>query len=261
MKKILYGVFATLLLTTATFGQTLMSDEDHRIMMHTYEANVNAVLAAEGYEGMTLDQFKRNIITGVLPLSGVSILSILNYVEPLKTYGAQFAAAKGIPVTTEPEKIFLSGFAPSTAISGGFLVENTTSVGLTAVEMWTCAIRALNPGQCAPFGVVGGNKNNIKSILGQVNNLANQAGMVGVAITVIGFGDCVNSFIVPIITDIPLQEVADTDPEIIESLNNLLSKTEPNEYVIDSTSVTKMTTYNGINYTFTVIPEADDTFC
>ena len=63
MKKIIYGLFA-LILSANTIGQTLMSDEDHRIMMNGFATNVNMVLTTELPVGMTLDQFKKTIVNG-----------------------------------------------------------------------------------------------------------------------------------------------------------------------------------------------------
>ncbi|MGG7036434.1 MAG: hypothetical protein ACI7YS_14745 [Flavobacterium sp.] len=196
MKNILYGIVATLFMTTASFGQ-LMSDEDHRTMINNFAGNVNTVLLTECPQGMDINQFKKKILTGEIQLSNTAKSSINSYGATVRTYGSQFASNKGITITTDAEKYILSSFAPSTAINGGFLVESTTAAGLTAEEMWTCAILNLNNDECGgTFGLIGGNKTEVKRLLTAVmNDLTIWAGNTGAAIMIGGFSECTGKYV------------------------------------------------------------------
>ena len=174
MKKI-YSLFVLLLCSTIAMAQTaLMSDEDHRIMMNDYAANLNTVLTANCPQGITIDQFKKKIVNGELTLSSTAQASILTYAEPLKTYGTQFATTKNLIATTDAEKIFLSSFAPSTGIdSNGNLVESDLTGGMAADDMWQCALSSFNLIDCNLNAIVN-DKTNIKSFLKAATTLLTQ---------------------------------------------------------------------------------------
>jgi len=234
-------------------------------MMNDYAVNLNTVLTAECPQGITIDQFKKKIVSGELTLSSSAQATILAYAEPLKTYGTQFATVKNLTVITDAEKIFLSSFVPSTAInSSGNLIEGTTLDGLTALEMWTCAIETCTANGCSPFGVVGGNKTNIGHLTKTVTTiLTSHASTIGVAILMNGFGDCLSTFQASdsFLREMSLQEVLNKSPRTMTILNGLLNETVANEYTIDSTSVSRIATTDGrVSYTFAIVPKPEDTF-
>ena len=189
MNKILYSLLALLLFSNVTFAQ-LMSDEDHRIMMNTFAANVNTVLMTECPQGMSLDQFKKNIVTGVNALSNTAKSSINTYATPLMTYAQQFKTANNLSVDNTDQLYFLSSFAPSTVIQNGKLVESTTTPGLTATEMWTCAMSSFNTGDCNLSGLVSDTSDIQLLAKAATTLLTKQIGITGVWVMIGGFRDC-----------------------------------------------------------------------
>ena len=59
-----------------------MSDGEHRIMMNDYTNNINNILKKECPDGVTIDQFKKKIVTGELKLSGEAQEAITTYAAP-----------------------------------------------------------------------------------------------------------------------------------------------------------------------------------
>ena len=235
MKKIVYIILALLLNSHITIGQTaLMSDEDHRIMMNDYAVNLNTVLTAECPQGITIDQFKKKIVNGELILSSTAQTSILTYAEPLKTYGTQFAITKNLTATTDAEKIFLSSFAPSTTIdSEGNLVESTTVPGLTAIEMWSCALNSFNTGDCGMNGIIS-DKTDIKLLSKATTTILTQyAGNTGFLVMLNEFGECIYK------SDLVIKVAYDSF-----TLNNFMNKNidliNQNKTLIEETSDTQL---------------------
>lgn len=189
MKKILYALF-TLILSSTSFSQTLMSDGDHRIMMNDYATNLNNVLSANCPQGITIDQFKKKIVNGELALSNTAKTSILDYATSLKTYGGNFATSKGLTATTDAYKYFYASFAPSTLVQNNKLVEGNPNIGLTGEDMWYCALENLNISDCG-LNVFVGDKSNVNNFSNAaVTLLTNQIGDVGVLIMLNGLSEC-----------------------------------------------------------------------
>ncbi|MGG7035209.1 MAG: hypothetical protein ACI7YS_08460 [Flavobacterium sp.] len=191
MKNILYGLLAIVLYSGTVSAQTLMSDEEHRIMMNNFAIELNNTLTYNCPQGITLDQYKRGIVDGsqTLPLWAQNSL-IQNYTQPLKDYGNQFAAAKGLTANTDALKYFYSSFAPSTVIQNGKLIESTTSAGLTATEMWTCALETFGTDSCGSSVLVSDKSNLSTLATTSVNKLTAVPGNIGVLVMLNGFGEC-----------------------------------------------------------------------
>lgn len=125
MKKILYWLLAIVLYSGSVSAQTLMSDEEHRVMMNDFAVEVNDILTYNCPQGITVDQYKRGIVDGSYTLSQtMQNILIINYTQPLKDYGSLFATTKGLTADTDALKFFYSSFAPSTVVQNGKLVED-----------------------------------------------------------------------------------------------------------------------------------------
>lgn len=243
MKKVIYSLFALLFCSTFAMAQTtLMSDDEYRIMMNDYAVNLNTVLTAECPQGITIDQFKKEIVNGEITLSSTAQASILNYAEPLKTYGTQFATAKNLTATTDAEKIFLSSFAPSTVIdSNGNLVESATVIGLTAFDMWDCVMSTFNIEGCSPSTIVGGNKGSINHLSKTVTTaLTNISGVMGVAVTVADYEYCLFMHLSPL--GVVSEQNINFDDSMITNFFNQTSYDETNQDVQFITNDTKLLT-------------------
>ncbi len=188
-KNILHSLLATFLFSNVIFAQ-LISDEQHRIMMNTYATNLNAALAPSCPQGLTIDQYKRGIVNGNYYLNGTAQTSIITAALPLLDYGDKFAIAKGLNAPNDNYKYFYSTFAPSTTIQNGKLVESTA--GLTAVEMWTCALETFGTDNCGSTALVSDKYNMDILASASVNKLNLYAGNMGVLVMLSGFGDCMS---------------------------------------------------------------------
>ena len=198
MKKLLYGILATLLLTNISVAQTttLMSDGDYRIMMNDYTNNINNILKKECPDGVTIDQFKKKIVTGELKISGAAQEAITTYAAPLRKYAEQFINANpSLRVPNDSYLYFFASFAPSTRIDNsyypGSLLESDVNGGLKATEMWDCAMQSFNVEDCATQTVVQ-DKKNLNKLAGYcVTKLTPNAGFFGILVLIDEFYNCV----------------------------------------------------------------------
>ncbi len=175
-----------------------MSDSEHRIMMNDYTNNINNVLQGECPAGLTIDQFKKNIVTGQSTLSGAAQAAITTFALPLKTYAQQFIAANpSLQASNDSYLYFFASFVPSTRIDNsyypGSLLESDDAGSLKAIDMWNCAMQSFNLENCANQTVVQDKKNLNKLASYCVNKLTPNAGVVGVEVMLSGFSGCVSA--------------------------------------------------------------------
>lgn len=190
MKNILYSLLAFFLMGNVAFAQ-LMSDEQHRIMMNAYTTNLNNILAPYATQyAMTIDQFKREVVNGQLSLSTTAQNSITGYAADLKNYGAAFAAAKGLSAPNDNYKYFYAAFSPSTVVLDGKLVENTTTAGLTAAEMWDCALSSFTTSNCGGSALVSDKNDIYKLATVSIDKFPSNARTLDLLLMTNGFGDC-----------------------------------------------------------------------
>ena len=194
MKHILYGILATLLMTNVTFGQSIPStDEAHRIMMNTYATKLDSILTAHA-NGVAIDVFKKQIASGYATLSPTVQENIIAFARPLKNYGTHFADINNLTAPTDAYLYFYSSFAPSTVVQADKLVESTTAAGLTATEMWTCALTSFSTDGCGLSALVS-DKSNLNTLatacVGKLTTIP-AVGDMGVLVMVNGFGDCMS---------------------------------------------------------------------
>ena len=199
MKKLLYGILATLLLANIMVAQTtpLMTDGDYRIMMNDYTNNINTILQGECPAGVTIDQFKKNIVTGQSTLSSAAQTAITTFALPLKTYGQQLIAGNpSLQASNDGYLYFFASFVPSTRIDNsyypGSLLESDVNGGLKATEMWDCAMQSFNVENCATQTVVQDTKDLNKLASYCVKKLTPNAGVVGVEVMLSGFSICIS---------------------------------------------------------------------
>ncbi len=269
MKKLLYSLFSILLLTNISVSQTtpLMADGNYRIMMNDYTNNINTILQSECPEGLTIDQFKKKVVTGDLTLSSFAQTSITTYALPLKIYGQKFIAANpSLQSLNDSYTYFFASFVPSTRIDNkyypGNLLESDATDSLKAIDMWNCAMQSFNVENCATQTVVQDTKNLNKLANYCVTKLTQISGVVGVEIMLSGFSGCVAGDKIFIVQHLKYNDLVKNKVLFhqIESLSgstldSLSNKVAINSYgfSIDISDYTFIEKGNENSYTFAIL--------
>ena len=140
MKKIIFGLIATVLIGFNSTAQT--TKESWLKMIENHKVNIDRILNSEKPKDIDLKKFKEQIVLGERKLSEKSNNEIITSSIPLKTYASEFIRKNNILVDSDDELIFYAGFYPDFPINDG----NFETLGITADELWYCALEAAGVG-------------------------------------------------------------------------------------------------------------------
>lgn len=185
MKKIIFGLIATVLIGFNSTAQT--TKESWLKMIENHKVNIDRILNSEKPKDIDLKKFKEQIVLGERKLSEKSNNEIITSSIPLKTYASEFIRKNNILVDSDDELIFYAGFYPDFPIND----DNFETLGITADELWYCALEAAGVGFATSVGIHELKEKGIKFITKKVTKLLVKfAGPIGTAITVADFGFC-----------------------------------------------------------------------
>ncbi len=188
MKKVIFGLIATVLFSINSTGQT--TKESWLKMIENHKENVDRILNSEKPKDIDLKKFKEQIVLGERKLSEKSNNEIIKSSIPLKTYASEFTRKNNILVESDDELIFYAGFYPDFPINDD-LNEALGGPGLTADEVWDCAVEAVGLGFVTAIGAAGIKATGIKVFTKAITKFITKfAGPIGAAITVADFGFC-----------------------------------------------------------------------
>ena len=185
MKKIIFGLIATVLISFNSTAQT--TKESWLKMIENHKVNIDRILNSEKPKDIDLKKFKEQIVLGERKLSEKSNNEIITSSIPLKTYASEFIRENNILVDSDDELIFYAGFYPDFPITD----DNFETLGRTADELWYCALEAAGVRFATSVGIHELKEKGIKFITKKVTKfLVKFAGPIGTAITVADFGFC-----------------------------------------------------------------------
>jgi hypothetical protein len=186
MKKVIFGLIATVLFSINTTAQT--TKESWLKMIDNHKVNVERILNSEKPKDVDLKKFKEQIVLGERKLSEKSKNEIILSSIPLKTYASEFTRKNNILVDSDDELIFYAGFYPDFPINDDF---NEALGGLTADEVWDCAVDAVGLGFVTAIGAAGIKATGITVFTKAITKFITKfAGPIGGAITVADFAFC-----------------------------------------------------------------------
>lgn len=147
--------FSLLLLITLNF--TIFAQTNYKqwnTMMVQHKSIVDSVLLAACPKGLEVTDFKHQIIEGKLNLSETSTAEILKSSELLKKYAEEFITKNNISVDSDDELLLYASFNPNFPINDNFY-QTLGAPGLTADEIWDCAVDAVGLGFVSAIGAAG----------------------------------------------------------------------------------------------------------
>lgn len=192
MKNLLFSLMAMVLFTDLSFAQT--SNENWVRMMEEYKSSVENVLSKECPKDMDLNKFKISLINGSVSLSENSKNAILQFSEPIKKYGLEFATKNKLESTDESTLIFYSSFSPDIKVeNGNIILAKVGDPGLTMADYVNCAVAALGADALYSLAVSGATSWSMAALTTTFTGVAKRfLGPIGVGIAVISFGLCLH---------------------------------------------------------------------
>jgi hypothetical protein len=188
MKNLIFGLIATVLFSINSTGQT--TKESWLKMIENHKENVDRILSSEKPKDVDLKKIKEQIVLGERKLSERSSNELIKSSIPLKAYASEFTQKNKILVENDDELIFYAGFYPEFPITDD-LIEALGGPGLTADEVWDCAVEAVGLGFVTAIGAAGIKATGIKVFTKAITKFITKfAGPLGAAITVADFGFC-----------------------------------------------------------------------
>lgn len=187
MKKLVLGLISTILFNLTVNAQT--TDKDWFNIINTYKTSLDKVLLSECPKDLELQKFKILVINGEQRISDKAKSEIQKLVEPLKSYGKEFAQRNNLTVEDESDYIFYSSFTPSLPVNGGSF--DFTTNDLTGGEIGYCAAVAIGVDFMWAVGSSTAASWSIAAITRAFRSIASRfLGPVGVAIAVGAFSWC-----------------------------------------------------------------------
>jgi hypothetical protein len=185
MKKLVFGLLATLMFGNLSFGQT--SIKEWKVMMEKHKESIESILTKECPKEVKLNKFKEQLLNGEAKLSENAFKEIETISEPVINYARMYTNQNNIIVDSNDELIFYAGFYPSFPINN----YNYETSSITADELWYCALEATGVGFATSVGIHELKEKGIKFITKKLTKfLVKFAGPVGTAMTVADFGFC-----------------------------------------------------------------------
>ena len=192
MKKIIFGLVATLIISLNSTAQT--SSKDWLNMMESYKNSVTAVLSKECPKGMDVEKFRTSLILGENKLSSNGLAELTKLNSPLINYGKEFATKHKLELTDEASLIFYSSFSPDIVISNGELIGakvGASGPGLTWAEVGNCALIALGADAAWAWAAGSGTSWSMAALTTTFTGVAKRfLGPIGVGIAVGSFSYC-----------------------------------------------------------------------